>query len=140
MILEHGESRSFEPFDRVAQFKEDRTQPIDRLLDRFKELREQNLAALSSLRLTSKDFSRTGIHPALGTVTLGQLFSSWVVHDLTHISQITRVLAKQYDAEVGPWKAYLGVLNVSIDRSGDDRSGDRAEAKSPVFKGGTRGA
>jgi uncharacterized damage-inducible protein DinB len=135
MILEHGESRSFEPFDRVAQFREDRTQPIDRLLDRFKELREQNLAALKSLRLTSKDFARTGIHPALGTVTLGQLLSSWMVHDLTHISQITRVLAKQYAAEVGPWKAYLGVLNVSIDRSGDNSG-----ASSPALERGTRRA
>jgi hypothetical protein len=134
MILEHGESRSFEPFDRVAQFREDRTQPIGRLLDRFKELREQNLTALRSLHLGSKDFARTGVHPALGTVTLRQLLSAWVVHDLTHISQITRVLAKQYAAEVGPWKAYLGVLNVSIDRSGDNGG------KSPVLKGGIRGA
>jgi hypothetical protein len=132
MILEHGESRSFEPFDRVAQFREDRTQPIGRLLDRFKELREQNLVSLRSLRLASKDFSRTGIHPALGTVTLRQLLASWVVHDLTHISQITRVLAKQYANEVGPWKAYLGVLNVSIDRSGDNAGG-----KSPVSQGRT---
>jgi len=122
MILEYGESRSFEPFDRLAQFREDRTQPIERLLDRFKELRERNLAALSSLRLGAADFPRTGIHPALGTVTLKQLLSSWVVHDLTHISQISRVLAKQYAAEVGPWKAYMGILNISIDRSGD-RSG-----------------
>jgi DinB superfamily len=120
MILEHGENRSFAPFDRVAQFREDRAQSLDRLLDRFKELREQNLAALKSLHLGPGDFSRTGVHPELGTVTLRQLLSTWVVHDLTHISQISRVLAKQYEAEVGPWKAYMGILNTSIDRSGDN--------------------
>jgi len=120
IILEHGESRSFEPFDRLAMFREERTQPIGGLLDRFKQLREQNLAALRSLHLGSEDFSRTGIHPALGTVTLRQLLSSWVVHDLSHISQMSRVLAKQYAIEVGPWKAYMGILNVSIDRSGDN--------------------
>lgn len=119
IILEHGESRTFEPFDRLAQFKEDKKQPIERLLDRFKELREQNLNALRSLHLSSEDLSRTGVHPEDGIVTLRQLISAWAVHDLTHISQICRVLAKQYEAEVGPWKAYLGVLNTSIDRSRD---------------------
>jgi hypothetical protein len=103
----------------LAQFKEDRTQPIERLLDRFKEVREQNLNALRGMHLSSEDLSRTGIHPADGIVTLRQLISTWAVHDLTHISQISRVLAKQYEAEVGPWKAYLGVLNISIDRSQD---------------------
>ena len=124
IILEHGESRTFEPFDRLAQFKEDRTQPIERLLDRFKEVRERNLNALRGMHLSSEDLSRTGIHPADGIVTLRQLISAWAVHDLTHISQISRVLAKQYEAEVGPWKAYLGVLNISIDRSKDGRSKD----------------
>src|SRR5450631_4382058 len=129
IILEHGESRTFEPFDRLAQFKEaqlneKRHQPLELLLDRFKELREQNLNALRGLHLSSEDLSRTGIHPELGTVTLRQLLSTWAVHDLTHISQISRVLAKQYEREVGPWKAYLGILNISIDRS-KDRSGDR---------------
>ncbi len=120
IILEHGESRSFDPFDRLAQFKEDKTQPLDRLLDRFQELRTQSLDALRGLHLTPKDFSRTGIHPAIGRVTLGQLLSTWTVHDLTHISQISRVLAKQYEAEVGPWKGGIGILNIKIDRSGDD--------------------
>jgi len=122
MILDCGENRSFEPFDRLAQFGEDRTQPIARLLKRFAELRAGNLAALSGMQLTAADFQRTGIHPALGVVTLRQLVSTWMVHDLTHISQISRVLAKQYEAQVGPWKAYLGVLNVSIDRSADAKS------------------
>ena len=119
MILDYGDSRNFEPFDRLAQFKTDRNQTVDRLLERFSELREQNLVALRGLRLGVEDFPRTGIHPTLGTVTLGQLLASWVVHDLTHVSQISRVLAKQYATEVGPWKAYMGILNISIDRSGD---------------------
>jgi hypothetical protein len=127
IILEHGESRTFDPFDRLAQFKEDKTQPLERLLDRFKELREQNLNALRGMHLSAEDLSRTGIHPEDGVVTLRQLISTWAVHDLSHISQICRVLAKQYEAEVGPWKAYLGVLNISIDRS-KDRSGDRQTA------------
>jgi DinB superfamily len=129
IILERGESRTFEPFDRLAQLKEDGTVPMERLLDRFKELREQNLTALRGMHLSSEDLSRSGVHPELGTVTLRQLLSTWAVHDLTHISQISRVLAKQYEAEVGPWKAYLGVLNISIDRSGDLRGNDlRAKA------------
>jgi hypothetical protein len=119
MILEHGESRSFEPFDRLAQFREYRTQPIERLLDRFDELRDRNLTELSNLALSAADLARTGVHPTLGAVTLGQLLSSWVVHDLTHSAQICRVLARQYAAEVGPWKAYMGILNISIDRSAD---------------------
>ncbi len=119
IILEHGESRAFEPFDRLAQKKEDRTRPIERLLDRFKDLREQNLDSLREMHLSSEDLCRTGVHPVDGIVTLRQLISTWAVHDLTHISQACRVLAKQYEFEVGPWKAYLGVLNTSIDRSGD---------------------
>jgi len=111
IILEHGESRPFETFDRFAQFREGRTQPIDALLIRFKDLRQQNLAALRSMNLGPQDFSRTGTHPQLGVVTLQQLIATWVVHDLTHISQISRVLAKQYEIEVGPWKAFMGVLN-----------------------------
>jgi hypothetical protein len=136
IILEHGESRTFEPFDRLAQFKEaqlneQRPQPIERLLDRFRELREQNLNALRGMHLISEDLSRTGIHPEDGIVTLRQLISAWAVHDLSHISQISRVLAKQYEAEVGPWKAYLGVLNISIDRSQDLRGNDlRAKDRS----------
>lgn len=111
IITDHGEIRTFDPFDRLAQFDEDRARPLDTLLDRFKELREQNLTALLEMRLSPIDLGRTGVHPALGTVTLGQLISAWVVHDLSHLSQIYRVLAKQYAAEVGPWKAYLRILD-----------------------------
>jgi hypothetical protein len=120
IILEHAESRSFDHFDRLAQFQGDGTQTLDRLLDRFQELRTQNLYALRALNLTPKDFSRTGVHPAIGRVTLGQLLSTWTVHDLTHISQISRILAKQYESEVGPFKGGIGILNILIDRSGDD--------------------
>jgi len=131
IILEHGESRTFEPFDRLAQFKEDKTQPLDRLLDRFQELRTQSLHALRGLHLSPEDFSRTGIHPAVGRVTLGQLLSTWTVHDLTHISQISRVLAKQYEVEVGPWKGGLGILNIKINRSGDDLSKEDRPGQKP---------
>ena len=110
IILEHGEARAFEPFDRCAQFREDQTRPISALLDQFTFLRAENLTVLEGLRLTSEDLSRTGTHPELGTVSLGQLISSWVVHDLSHISQIARVTAKQYVHEVGPWRAYMAML------------------------------
>ena len=110
IILEHGEARAFEPFDRYAQFREDQTRPIDALLDQFTFLRAENPMVLEGLRLTSEDLSRTGTHPELGTVSLGQLLSSWVVHDLSHISQMARVTAKQYAHEVGPWRAYMSIL------------------------------
>ncbi len=110
IILEHGEARAFEPFDRCAQFREDQTRPISALLDQFAFLRAENLTVLEGLQLTSDDLSRTGTHPELGTVSLGQLISSWAVHDLSHISQIARVTAKQYAHEVGPWRAYMSIL------------------------------
>ena len=108
-ILEHGESRAFEPFDRTAMMRAKR-KPVGKLLTEFAKLRARNLRELKALRLREKDLARTGMHPALGRVTLGQLIATWAVHDLTHLTQICRVLAKQYDVEVGPWKAYLGVL------------------------------
>ena len=110
IILEHGESRAFEPFDRFAQFREDQTRPITALLDQFAFLRSENIAILQGLNLSSSDFSRRGTHPELGVVTLGQLLSTWVVHDLSHLSQIARVTAKQYSHEVGPWHAYTSIL------------------------------
>ena len=110
IILEHGEGRAFEPFDRCAQFREDQTRPISALLDQFAFLRSENLTVLQGLRLSDEDLSRKGTHPELGTVSLGQLISSWAVHDLSHISQIARVTAKQYAREVGPWRAYMSIL------------------------------
>jgi len=111
IILEHGANRAFAPFDRFAQFQNDQTRPIGELLERFKSLRQQNLTQLTELHLTPQDFDRKGMHPELGAVTLGELISSWVVHDLTHLNQVHRVMAKQYSDAVGPWKQYLSILN-----------------------------
>jgi DinB superfamily len=112
IILEDGEARPFDPFDRLAQMKEgqDRSPGIDQLLDEFARLRSENLAALEALNLQPKDFARRGRHPALGVVTLSELLATWAVHDLTHLHQLSRVMAHQYREAVGPWSAYLGVL------------------------------
>jgi hypothetical protein len=111
IILEHGETQTFTPVDRFAQFNENAQQPIEKLLTRFEKLRSQNLSALRGLRIKPDSLELTGRHPDLGTVTLGHLISCWVVHDFSHISQICRVLAKQRDADVGPWKTYMSILN-----------------------------
>jgi hypothetical protein len=110
IILAHGEGRAFEPFDRFAQFREDQSRPIKSLLDQFAFMRAENVAILQALNLCGEDLSRRGTHPELGAVTLGQLLSAWVVHDMSHIAQIARVTAKQYCLEVGPWQAYMSVL------------------------------
>ena len=110
IILEHGEGRAFDPFDRFAQFKESEGKPLGELLDEFGRLRRENLAALEALNLQPHDFSRRGTHPALGSVTLAQLLATWAVHDLTHLHQLSRVMAHQYHHAVGPWSAHLGVL------------------------------
>jgi DinB superfamily len=111
IILEHGESRAFDKFDRFAQFagSEDRTLPS--LLDEFAALRRDNLRELAALGLTEADLARRGLHPELGVVTLGQLLATWVAHDLDHVMQISRVLARQYSDEVGPWRAYLRIIS-----------------------------
>ncbi len=111
LILEHGDSRPFEPFDRFAQFERFAGWALGDLLDRFAELRRQNLAAVRSWRLTEAQLDLPGHHPDFGPVTLRQLLATWAVHDLTHLTQLSRVLAKHYTEEVGPWRAYLGVLN-----------------------------
>lgn len=110
IILEQGMEGSFEPFDRFAQFDASRGKSLDDLLVEFTGLREKNLLVLDELKLTSEQLLLQGQHPDLGVVTLGQLMATWAVHDLGHIAQIARVLAKGYAAEVGPWSAYLGVL------------------------------
>ena len=110
IILEHGEGRAFDPFDRFAQFEASRGASIEDLLDEFETLRTENLRALSALELEAEDLERTGRHPDLGVVTLGELLATWVVHDLAHIAQIARVMARQLDDEVGPWRAYLPIL------------------------------
>lgn len=110
IILEHGDAKPFTPFDRFAQFEQSRGKSMKTLLDEFAELRDQNLMALQDLNLQPSDFEKRGTHPELGTVSLGQLLATWVVHDLGHIAQVSRVMAKQYKDEVGPWVAYIGVL------------------------------
>ena len=111
ILLEHGESRPFDPFDRLAQFEESRGRSLGSLLDQFAALRSENLAALAALRLSDADLERRGRHPSLGVVTLRQLLATWVAHDLDHLLQIARVLGRQYSDEVGPWRAYLRVIS-----------------------------
>ena len=110
IILEHGETRAFEPFDRVAMFEESKRKTLAQLLDTFTQLRTENLRELQAMNLTSDLLNKRGRHPELGVVTLRQLLSTWVVHDLGHIRQVVRVMSKQYRDAVGPWKAYLSIL------------------------------
>lgn len=110
IILELGESRPFDPFDRFAQFEASKGKSLSELLETFATLRRQNLATLKQLHLTEAHFKLKGTHPDFGPVTLEQLLATWVVHDLDHISQIARVMAKQYVDEVGPWVRYLSIL------------------------------
>lgn len=111
MILEHGVSKTFVPYDRFAQFEESQSKSLEQLLKEFEELRKDNLNWFMSLNLTDTDFDKKGIHPLLGQVTLRQLLSTWVVHDLTHIAQASRVMAKQYKQEIGPWVEYFRIMN-----------------------------
>ena len=110
IILEHGESRPFDPFDRTAMFEKSKGKSLAELLEVFEFLRRKNLESLGRMDLNSEKLKLRGAHPALGQVTLEQLLATWVVHDLSHIGQIVRVFCKQYDEEVGPWKAYLPIL------------------------------
>ncbi len=105
-----GETRPFPPFDRTAQFTESHDASLPELLAEFASARQESIATLHSLNLTNQDFIRTGQHPEFGTVTLGQLLATWVVHDLDHVGQIARTMAKVYVDAVGPWKAYLSIL------------------------------
>lgn len=105
-----GDARPFEPFDRSAQFTDSVGKSVEELLDAFAELRDDNLAELISLDLSAADLQRTGQHPTLGSVTLGQLFATRVVHDLDHVGQIARTMAKAYWSQVGPWSGYLSIL------------------------------
>lgn len=109
-ILNHGDSKPFEPFDRFAQFNTSTGKSMEDLLKEFALLRERNLEELASLNISGDQLKLRGSHPALGTVTLAQLISTWTVHDLGHLAQISRVMSKQYINEVGPWKDYLPVL------------------------------
>ena len=111
VILETGETRAFDPFDRVGQVRESQGKSLEQLLDEFTRVRDESLTALRAFNLQPRDFDRRGRHPALGTVTLSELLATWAVHDLTHLHQLTRVMAHQYRDAVGPFGAYLGVLH-----------------------------
>lgn len=110
IMLSNVDDKTFKPFDRFAQISENQECTIDELLSEFKNLRASNLEIIKTLQISDSHLDLKGIHPELGQVTLKELLATWVVHDLGHLSQITRVMAKQYESEVGPWKAYLGIL------------------------------
>jgi hypothetical protein len=111
IILNDEPDKIFEPFDRFAQFENSKGKKLCQLLEEFSGLRKRNIKKLLSIQFSEKLLNKTAMHPQLGSVTLRQLLAAWVVHDLTHIHQLSRVLAKQYELEVGPWKEYMGVLN-----------------------------
>ena len=110
MILQSGEAQTFEPFDRWGHVRESQGKSLGQLLEEFGGLRLENLIELRALNLRQEDLERRGRHPALGVVTLSELLATWAAHDLTHLHQISRVMAHQYREAVGPWIAYLGVL------------------------------
>ena len=110
MVLKFGETQAFEPFDREGHVPESEGKSFAQLLDEFARIRSENLGELRAWNLQPEDLARRGRHPALGAVTLSQLLATWAAHDLTHLHQISRVMAHQYRQAVGPWSAYLGVL------------------------------
>jgi DinB superfamily len=111
MILQFGETKAFEPFDRWGQDRESQGKSLAQLLDEFARLRSENLSHLRALNLRPEDLAQRGRHPALGAVTLSELLATWAAHDLTHLHQISRVMAHQYREAVGLWSAFLGVLH-----------------------------
>ena len=111
IILAQGENRKFEPYDRFAQVRESAGKSLAQLLDEFEQLRAQNLSTLRGWNLSEQELALQGAHPDLGLVTLRQLLATWVVHDLGHLAQTARVMAKQYRGEVGPWRVYLPILD-----------------------------
>ncbi len=110
IVLQFGETRTFEPFDRSGHVRESQGKLLGQLLDEFARLRSENLGELRALNLRQEDLDLRGRHPALGVVTLSQLLAAWAAHDLTHLHQISRIMAHQYRDAVGPWSRYLGVL------------------------------
>lgn len=111
IILEQGTDRTFQPFDRFAQFQRFEGKTLTELLDEFARQRAASIQQLLSWNLGPEQLRLEGMHPELGTVTLEQLLATWVVHDLNHVSQIAKALSQKYSDEVGPWRAYLSVLN-----------------------------
>ena len=111
IILAHGANRTFEKYDRFAQVRESQGKSMARLLDEFEQLRAANVATLRSWNISDRELALEGEHPAFGLVTLRQLLATWVAHDLGHIGQTVRVMAKRYREAVGPWRAYLPILD-----------------------------
>jgi len=111
IVLAQGPDRRFTPYDRFAQFRESQGKSLRELLDEFTGLRAQNLATLAGWHLTDTELALTGEHPDFGAVTLRQLLATWVGHDLGHVAQIARVMAKQYRDAIGPWRAYLPIMD-----------------------------
>jgi DinB superfamily len=110
MVLQLGETQAFDPFDRWAQVRESQGKSLGQLLDEFGRVRSESLGELQDLNLRKEDLDRRGRHPGLGVVTLSELLATWAAHDLTHLHQISRIMAHQYREAVGPYSAYLGVL------------------------------
>ena len=110
-ILQHGQTIAFDPFDRLAQERESLGKSLQDLLEEFARLRAGNLAELDRMKLSPEDLERKGRHLSLGVVTLSQLLATWAAHDLTHLHQISRIMAHQYREAVGHWSAYLGVMH-----------------------------
>lgn len=111
IILNGKADKTFTPFDRFAQFSESKGKTLNQLLEEFRSLRKKNIALLKAKKVNSGLLALKGNHPALGEVSLSQLLATWTVHDLNHLAQIARVMAHQYEQEVGPWIEYLGILN-----------------------------
>ncbi len=111
MILQFSNTKAFVPYDRFAQYEESKGKKLSQLLYEFEAIRKENMIWFKSLNLTEADLDKKGMHPKLGEVTLRNLLATWVVHDLTHIAQITRVMAKQYKEEMGPWPEFFRILS-----------------------------
>jgi len=111
IILAQGPERRFTPYDRFAQFRESEGKPLEQLLDEFAAARQENVATLQSWRLTDAQLALQGVHPVFGAVTLRQLLATWVAHDLGHLVQVARVMARQYREAIGPWRTYLSVMD-----------------------------
>jgi hypothetical protein len=110
-ILKDGDSVAFDLFDRFAMYEESKGKTMDQLLDEFEALRNENIIWFSSLHLSPEDLDMKGLHPKLGPVTLRNLLATWVIHDLSHIAQISRVMCKQYKNEMGPWQEYFRIVH-----------------------------
>lgn len=111
IILSENENKTFQNFDRFAQFEKSKNKTLNQLLDEFMELRSNKINELKHLGITDEKLDMIGVHPQLGEVTLRQLIATWVVHDLSHIAHVLRIMANQYKTEVGPWIEYLRILN-----------------------------